>query len=293
MRQTMRRTGGSLLALLLMGLLFLLQTPVLAQEEGDTKILLPGGKENYNLLLIGSDRRDESWNGNSDVMILVTIQSEKESIIMTSFMRDLYAEIPGYGTHKLNYAFAAGGAETLIDTLEDNYQLAIDNYMIVDFDSMADIVDYVGGVQISVTDAECKILNQYLNSMGVPEYSLYAGGDYLLNGYQAVAYMRIRYVGNADYQRTQRQRDVLSAIFEGVQELDGEELLALAAEILPEIEHDINPIYLLQLTAAVPALVNYDLEENRIPYDDLYYSQNEMLVPDFPATIERLHELID
>lgn len=278
-------------------LLLALQAPALASAEEDgetqTQSLLPGGKQIYNLLLIGSDRRDDSWNGNSDVMILITIQEEKEKLVMTSFMRDLYANIPGYGVHKLNYAFAGGGAEKLIATLEDNYQLSIDNYMIVDFDSMAAIVDYVGGAEITVTDAECTVLNQYLDSMGASDSRLYGGGTYVLNGYQAVAYMRIRYVGNSDYQRTQRQRDVLSSIFSEVRNLGTADLMALAAQILPQIEHDIDPVSLLKLTAALPVLADYELEENRIPYDDLYYSQNEMLVPDFPATIERLHELID
>lgn len=317
-----RRTRWAAASLLLIFLLSL-QTPVCAQETemypevqemvfdpqdaaavSDTQEtetfsapqqagILPGGKECYNLLLIGSDRRDDTWNGNSDVMILITIHADKKSIIMTSFMRDLYAEIPGYGANKLNSAFAAGGAPLLEETLEENYQLNIDNYMIVDFDSMADIIDSIGGVQMEISDAECEVLNGYLVSMEVPEYSLSGGGDYLLNGYQAVAYMRIRYVGNSDYERTQRQRDVLSTIFDELQEMKSEDLLLLMAEIVPEIEHNIDLISLLQLTAALPGFTEYELEENRIPYDDLYYSQNENLVPDFPATIERLHELID
>ncbi len=274
-------------------LCLLLCVPALASEnteEGEKS--LPEGKEIYNLLLIGSDRRDESWNGNSDVMILVTIQKAQQKLIMTSFMRDLYANIPEYGVHKLNYAYAAGGAEKLIETLENNYDLSIDHYMEVDFAAMADIIDQVGGVEITVSDEEVVILNQYLDAMEVPEYHLYNGGDYVLNGYQAVAYMRIRFVGNSDYQRTQRQRDVLSSIFSGVRQLDGADLLKLSAEILPQLSHDIDPISLMQLTAMLPELADYELEENRIPYDDLYVSENEMLVPDFPETIERLHECL-
>lgn len=289
LRGTYHRRKG-ICAILLTALLLCAPAAVRAQEEGS---ILPGGKETYHLLLIGSDRRDESWNGNSDVMILITVRAEDEKIIMTSFMRDLYAEIPGYGVHKLNYAYAAGGAQTLMDTLEDNYDLSIDHYMIVDFDSMAAIVDYIGGVEITMSADECVVMNQYLVSMGKEQYSLYEGGTYMLNGYQAVAYMRIRYVGNSDYQRTQRQRDVLSAIFSEVQDLDKAKLLELCAEILPQIEHNIPALSLLQLTAALPEMADYELEENRIPYDDLYVSENEMLKPDFPATIQRLHEQLD
>ena len=251
---------------------------------------LPGGESSYNLLMIGTDHRSDSWNGNSDVMILTTIDTETEQITMTSFMRDLYADIPEYGVHKLNYAYAAGGGEKLEETLEQNYQIEIDNYAVVDFEAMAEIIDILGGVDMEILDSECSTLNMYLQSMNVPEYSIYQGGSYHLNGYQAVAYMRIRFVGNSDYQRTQRQRDVLKGVFASVQNLDAEDIAALAEDVLPQIEHNIGTLQMVQLMAALPELRDYELTEDRIPYDDLYYSKNEMLVPDFEATIERLYE---
>lgn len=291
----MREQGKKLMgkiAVLLCSFLMIFGAAGSAEEE-QKGTALPQGKTKYNLLLIGTDRRDESWNGNSDVMILATIDSAKNRITMTSFMRDLYADIPGHGVHKLNYAFAAGGADLLMDTLENNYDLKIDNYMVVNFHEMASIVDCVGGVELTVTDAECTVMNQYLDSMGAGESKLYAGGTYLMNGYQAVAYARNRYVGNCDYERTQRQRNVLHAIFDKMQDADSTDLAELAVKILPEIEYDINFLDMAVLTAALPDLTGYELVENRIPYDDLHYSQNEMLVPDFPATIERLHEALD
>ena len=121
--------------------------------------------ELYNLLMIGTDHRDDSWNGNSDVMIVATIDKENKKITMTSFMRDLYADIPGCGVHKLNYAYAVGGGEKLEETLEDNYQIEIDNYAVVDFETMAAIIDAIGGVEIEVSDAEVEVLNGYLTSM--------------------------------------------------------------------------------------------------------------------------------
>lgn len=252
--------------------------------------VLPGGGSSYNLLMIGTDHRNDSWNGNSDVMILTTIDTETEQITMTSFMRDLYADIPGHGVHKLNYAFAVGGSEKLEETLENNYRIQIDNCAVVDFEAMAEIIDILGGVDIEILDSECETLNMYLSSMNVPEYSIYQGGAYHLNGLQAVAYMRIRYVGNNDYQRTQRQRDVLKGVFAAVHDLDAKDMAALAEEVLPQIEHNISALQMLQLMAALPDIAGYKLEESRIPYDDLFYSQNELLVPDFEATIERLHE---
>lgn len=248
--------------------------------------------EDMNILLIGTDHRDDSWNGNSDTMILATVKADSEKIILTSFMRDLYADIPGCGVHKLNYAFAAGGAEKLIETLENNYELSIDHYAVVDFESMAEIVDIVGGVDMTISDAECKWLNGYLVSMEAQEDFLPGGGSYTLNGNQAVAYARIRYVGNNDYQRTQRQRDILKQIFEKVHELGADQIAALAKDVMPEVEHDYNAFDMLGLLAELPTIAGYELEEERVPYDDLYYSQNEMLVPDFEATRARLHETL-
>ena len=263
-----------------------------AETETEEMTALPNGKQVYNLLLIGTDRRDGGWNGNSDVMIVASINEERQRVVMTSFMRDLYANIPGYGEHKLNYAFAAGGADTLIATLKDNFGLDIDNYAIVDFHEVAEIVDMFGGVQIGVTDAEVKVMNQYLSSMGVSEYALPCGGEYQLNGYQAVSYMRIRYVGNNDYQRTQRQRDVLSAIFESVQDLSSEELLKLAAGVTEKVEHDLSLVRMMKLMALVPQLTGYELDESRVPYDGYFTSRGEMLVPDYAETIPRIHEAI-
>nr|WP_296832341.1 LCP family protein [uncultured Marvinbryantia sp.] len=275
-------------AAMIMLLLALWGTEVVyAQEEYSDE------QESYNLLLIGTDHRDDSWNGNSDVMILVTINQDSEEIILTSFMRDLYADIPGYGVHKLNYAFAVGGGDVLVQTLEDNYRLQIDNYAIVDFMDMANIVDLLGGVEITLSDEECVNLNSNLAQLGVPEENyIYTGGTYLLDGYQAVAYMRIRYVGNSDYQRTQRQRDVLKEIFASLKERNTAELLTISAEIIAQIEHNIQPVEMIKLTAMLPQFTKYELSEERIPYDDLYYSQDEMLVPDFEATIARLHETL-
>ena len=286
------------MALLLAGITAFGMTavPAFAEEQTETETeaamqsVLPNGKEVYNVLLIGSDRRNDSWNGNSDVMIVMSVNAGSKKLSLTSFMRDLYADIPGYGVHKLNYAYAAGGAKTLMATLEDNYELPIDNYAVVDFETMAKVVDLVGGVEIEVSDAECKVLNDYLTSMNAADDYLPGGGSYVLNGNQAVAYMRIRYVGNNDYERTQRQRDVLGVIFASMQKLDAEQLTKLVDEILPNVENDITPVDMIRLMALLPDIGDYELSESRIPYDGLFTSQNEMLVPDFAQTKERLHE---
>lgn len=266
-----------------------------ASEDGDAdaaSVSLPGGADIYSILLIGSDRREDNWNGNSDVMIVMTVNTNTQKIILTSFMRDLYAEIPGYGVHKLNYAYAAAGADKLIETLEESYDIEIDNYAAVDFNTMAEIVDLLGGVDIELNEDEVEYLNQELEVAEEQSDEADADTVYHLTGEQAVSYMRIRYVGNADYERTQRQRNVLTDIFENAQELSAAELTELAQEVLEIADHDIGALDMLTLLGSLSGLTEYELVENRIPYDGLFSYQGEMLVPDFEATIEKLHEVL-
>ena len=172
----------------------------------------------YNILLIGSDTRN-GWYGNSDSMILASINSQTKTIYMTSFMRDLYANIPNVGIRKLNSAYAVGGGPLLVSTIESNYRVDIDNYASVDFSSMANIIDLVGGVDLEVSTQEAGYINMYLDEqcglqgLNASDYYVTGGGITHLNGNQAVGFARIRYTsrGNehSDYGRTSRQREIL------------------------------------------------------------------------------------
>lgn len=263
-----------------------------AEEEAakiQSEVVIPDGDDVYNILLIGSDRRDTSWYGNSDVMILASVNKNTRKIHLTSFMRDSYALVDGYGAHKLNFAYAVGGGPKLVSTIEQNYRLSIDNYASGDFTSTASIIDMLGGVEITVSDAEAEQINQ--GAIGDHE-NLPGAGTYNLTGNQAVAYGRIRYVGNADYERTERQRKVMAQIFKKAQSLSVGELNNLANEILPMITHNISETDMISLLTSLPAIMNYDLELGRVPYDGMFSVKGEMLVPDWEATITKLHSTI-
>lgn len=253
----------------------------------------------YDLLLIGVDRRDDSWYGNSDVMILLTVNHDRQTVYMTSFLRDLAADIPGIGVRKLNAACANGGAKLLVETLDENYQVSVDNYAMVDFNAMIQIVDAVGGIELELTREEVSVANDYVKTMceanGEPYemHEIKSSGLIHLDGYQAVGHARDRYSGTTnDFGRTDRQRDVLSALLEKVKEGDAETLANLMQTVLPCVSHDISQTELLKLLALVPAVLEYDTVEQRIPYEDLYHSENEMLVPDMEETVKRLQETI-
>ena len=257
-------------------------------------IEIPNSSDVYNILLIGVDRRDKSWYGNSDSMILMSINKDTKEIHMTSFMRDLYANIPDVGVKKLNAACAYGGGPLVVRTIEDNYKLPIDNYASVDFDAMIDIIDDIGGIELSPSAEEVRVANHYVNEMcklrnvDASAHQYTTSGDQHVDGYQAVAYARIRYVGNSDYQRTERQREVLSKMMQKMKSASVTELTSLADTILPSVTHNIDQSTLMTLIGELPTILSYHIVQSRVPYDDLYSSKGEMLVPDFSATIARL-----
>lgn len=265
----------------------------------ELKNLVLGTEEPYDLLLIGVDRRDESWYGNSDVMVLVTVNPKKEKIYLTSFLRDLYADIPGVGVSKLNAACASGGPTLCEETIENSYQLEIDNYAMVDFNDMIHIVDVFGGIDLELTEDEAEVANGYIRTMcqaNQEPYELHeieGAGLQHLDGYQTVGYARNRYSGSgSDFGRTKRQRKILNAILEQLRKQDLTSAVSMGKQAFSYLEHDISQTQLLWLISQIPSWMEYDLEEQSIPYEGMYYSENELLIPDMEATIEKLHNTI-
>ncbi len=266
------------------------------EEESTTAIVIP---DQYQVLLIGSDRRDNFWNGNSDVMILASLNRSKKTISFISFMRDTGVNIPNVGYGKLNWAFAKGGADLLKSTLESNFQISIDNYIATDFVSMADIIDLFGGVDLEITDAEIPVINGCINEMAnlrgmdASAYQLTTAGYQHLNGIQAVGYMRDRYVGKSDFQRTERQRIVLQKLLEKLKNMSMIDLLKLSSSTAGlSIQQDFSAEQIAGLAALAIECKNYTVVMDRIPYDGLYTSNGENLDPVWAETIDRLHATI-
>ncbi|MCM1082175.1 MAG: LCP family protein [Clostridium sp.] len=241
-------------------------------EDKSTPIMF--SEHVYNILLIGNDARDKNTLGRSDSMIILSINEETKKIIMTSIMRDSYVYIPDYGYNRINAAYAWGGAELLIDTIEANFKIKIDSYAAVNFFSFMDVIDVAGGVRIDVSDAEVKVMNNYISELnrleGISEEvdKLEAGGTYTLNGKQALAYSRIRYVGNADYERTERQRRVLEKVFNSMKACKLSELNQALNTVLPEITTNIEEGEMLSLLLDYTVSYrNYEILQCRVPRD--------------------------
>ncbi len=255
----------------------------------------------YNILLVGHDSRYRDLLGNSDSMIVVSINKRTKEITLTSIMRDIYLYRPDHGYGRINGAFAMGGPDLLIQTIEENFKIDIDCYVAVSFYSFMDVVDAVGGVEITVKDEEIWILNRYVQELnrllGLPEDdgTLSTGGTYLLTGKQALGYSRIRYVGNADYERTERQRRVLNEIFSEVKDSDLIELNDLLNTILPNIITNISEGEMLSLLLNFSTdYKDYDIKQARVPYDGTFENMNvggaAVLGIDIQANIDYMHQ---
>ena len=159
-----------------------------------------------NILLIGVDRRDASWYGNSDSMILVSINEKAKQVVMTSLMRDTYVSIPGVKNYKLNHAMAVGGPNLLVNTIEQNFRVKIDYYASVDFNAFTNVIDIFGTIPIQMTDAEISAFGSRLNQF---EHS---GNVYQIDSEFALSYARNRAIGRWDYERTERQRKIILSL---------------------------------------------------------------------------------
>ena len=230
-----------------------------------------------SVLVIGTDGRSADDRGRSDSMILVSLNSKTNEIIMTSFMRDSYVEIPDNGWNKLNAAYAYGGPDLLMDTIEYNFDVRIDDYVSVDFASFVSVVDAVGGIDIEVSDAEAEQINIILISevnelMGDDRNAdlLSSGGKLHLNGKQALSYSRIRNVGNNDFERTERQRRVMSLIFAKLKTFRPSMFKNLAADVIPDVCTNMSDPEMYLLSLRVPFALKYETKQIQIPAEGTY-----------------------
>ncbi len=199
-----------------------------------------------NFLLIGIDSRSKTYSKSgkgdrSDCIVVMSINTKEGTIKLMSIARDSYAYFPGYkAPHKINAAMSYGGAPLLQAAVEDNLRIKIDGYAYVNFNHMAEIVDAVGGVYVDVTEKEKNIANQYVREMDPNAAQIEnTGKNTWLNGVQAVGYARNRYSGNGDYERMERQIEVLRSVMAQYMKLSGTRKLAAMDDVLGAIKTNI------------------------------------------------------
>ena len=254
-----------------------------------------------NILLIGCDARSKSERGRSDSMILVSLNKNTKKVIMTSFLRDTWVEIPTVGQQRLNAAYVYGGPKLLIDTLQSNFGIRIDKYIRVNFYSFIEIIDAIGGVDIEVTDEELPYVQQYIRGQNtligksVDANKLEKSGKQTLNGVQALAYARLRYVGT-DFARTQRQRNVMNEVFRKAQEMSLTELNDFLEKALPTITTNLERGQIFSLILNASDYLKYERVQQSIPslgsFENMVINGMMVLGIDFEKYSKELKESI-
>jgi polyisoprenyl-teichoic acid--peptidoglycan teichoic acid transferase len=265
----------------------------LSSVEVDENLLL-SDESIINILLIGSDKRIE-WTetGRSDSTMIATLDMKHKRIKITSLMRDLYVAIPEYGENRINAAYSFGGVGLLYQTIATNFNIKLDGYVIVDFAAFEAVIDTIGGVKIKLTDEEHEYLTTAYKKGSVLDL---VQGVNNMNGKQALAYTRIRQDAQGDFGRTNRQRNVLQAIFARAKSMSISNLISLAEEVMPSVSTDLTNDEIISYMTSVITLGTTQIDQMRIPIDDSFeqdrINNKAVLIPDMQVNQEALNEFI-
>lgn len=184
-----------------------------------------------NIAIFGIDSRANTYDkGNrSDCIMIASINDKTKEVKLVSIYRDTLVQIEDHGLDKITHAYSYGEAPLAIKTLNTNFDLNIKEFVTVNFDAVKDIIDSIGGISMNVTTEE------------VPHISgITAAGTYNLTGEQALAYARIRYATGGDYKRTERMRDVLTAVVNKVKTFNISQLNSFIDKVLPRVYTNIS-----------------------------------------------------
>lgn len=267
-------------------------------EEEEEKVEYEVQEGITNILLIGTDARDLKESARSDSIIIATIDNNKDTIKLTSIMRDTLVDIPGYSDQKINAALALGGPELLMKTIRENFSFSVDKYVMVNFWGFEAIIDYLGGIDLEVKDYEIDEINKFIGECDeVKSPALTEAGMQHLDGQQALSFSRIRKVGNGSYERTERQRRVLSEIVNKVKDTNPIKYLGIVNELLPYIQTNIEPTSLLNYAYTVYSFNDLNFQQLQIPInflaqDCIYRDRGWVLLIDKDQNGKMLNDFI-
>lgn len=201
------------------------------ENTGDTEQQVTDPTKNMNVemfVILGVDSRTNQLGAgtHSDSIMVVLVNHDEKTIKVASILRDCMTKIDGYDYEKIKYANYYGGPSLALDTINTNFDLNVEEYVLVNFNSLIEVVDQVGGIELELTDAEC-------GQMGNSRFE--KAGTYVLDGKEALTYSRIRKLTGGDRKRSERQRTVLFEIFEKTKTLPVEERVELVDEMIDKI----------------------------------------------------------
>ncbi len=215
-----------------------------------------------NIAIFGIDaRKDDYGMGNrSDCIMIASINKKTNEVKLLSVYRDTYLKLTGRNLDKVTHAYSYGKAELAVSTLNTNLDLNIEEYVTVNFDSVVDAVDALGGIKMNITSEEAKYINTYIDEnnrvTGHNSSHITKAGTYNLDGVQALAYSRIRYTAGGDFKRTERMRDVLEAMLKKAKTLSISEILNVVNIMMPKISTNISANDIIGLA---PTLVSMNI----------------------------------
>lgn len=234
----------------------------------DESIPLLFDEDIVNILLLGVDERPSEGDvGRSDTTMIATIDFKNNQLKLTSLMRDMYVNIPGYGYGKFNQAYANGGIELVIQTIASNFGIKLDGYATVNFYAFVDIIDILGGVEIDINQDEYEWIQANCKSKTLLAIK---PGLQNLNGYQALLYSRLRFVGNNDFERTDRQRRVLSTLFDKLKTQSYGAMVRVMTSALNHVKTDLSMGEIQSLAYNVLQMNVDEIDQLRVPMDGTY-----------------------
>ncbi len=227
-----------------------------------------------NILLIGRDSFSKNEPARSDTMIILTVDHVNKQLKLTSLARDTLVKIPGRGYEKLNHAYAYGKEKLLMETINKNFDLDIRDCAVVDFKSFIELIDILGGVDVDVDENEIDHLNKFIkvchdlndSNQGNIEYISNSGTNNL-NGYQALAYARIRKIDTI-YKRDARQREILTSVANKLSNTSITNYIPIVKTVLNYVDVNISLDKIMRLAFSAHEMARYDIKQMEFPLAD-------------------------
>lgn len=242
-----------------------------------------------NILIIGLDTVSTDENTRSDTMLMFSVDTKSRQIKLTSFLRDTYAYIPGYGTAKLNAACTYGGVQLVCDTIEYNFGIRIDAYIKTGYDMFLRVIEAIGGITVDEIDSAETLALSY-EGFTVPE-----GKNTVLTSEEALAYCRIR-KGQDDFFRTERQREVISATLSKISEMSPDRIIRIARDIAGDIQCSFTKEELIQTAIKVLPCITNIIPEMSVPVQGTWRNDTingqAVLLADLEENKQKLNEFL-
>lgn len=269
----------------------------LAKEKADNKIM--PNNDIQNIALFGIDET-EGITGRSDCIMILTIDSIHKKLKLSSIIRDSYVLIPTKEKKdKINHAYAFGGPQLALKTLNVNFNLNLSQFVAVNFSSLPKIIDMLDGITLDITTDELKHINNYINDLnhknGTSSPNIITSGSQKIDGTQALAYCRIRYTDGGDFERSQRHRTVINQTINKCKTIPLTQYSSLLNELLPLVHTNLESSEISSLALNLN-LLNVPILQDRFPKDEdgngklidgIYY-----YVFDENTTTQKMHQFI-